>query len=93
MLIIRGMLGGLFQLTIIAALLIVPAGLAVGEWGWLRGWQLIGCYGAAMFASTIAMAIWAPDSLEARLRPPSSSTQPFEDKVATFFLISSIVFR
>ncbi len=91
MLIVRGILGGLFQLAIIASLLIVPAGLAAGEWGWSRGWQFVGCYGVIMLASTIAMALLAPDSLEARLRPPVSSKQPVEDKVATFVLLFAIM--
>jgi len=91
MLIIRSIFGGLFQLAIIASLLIVPAGLAVGEWGWSRGWQLIGCYGVIMLASVIAMALLAPDSLEARLTPLASSRQPVEDKVATFILLLAFV--
>ncbi len=90
MLIIRGVLGGLFQLAIIALLLIGPAGLAAGEWGWPRGWQFVGCYGVIMLASTIAMALLAPNSLEARLRPPASAKQPAEDKVATSVLLLAI---
>ena len=66
MLLIRGLIGSLFQLTIIASLIIVPAGLAAGEWGWLRGWQFVGCYAVMLISATIALAIYAPASLEAR---------------------------
>lgn len=90
MLIIRGIFGGLLQLAIIAALLIVPAGLAADEWSWSRGWLFVGCYGLVMLVAIIAMAVFAPDSLEARLRPPASRKQPFRDKIATFFTLLAI---
>lgn len=90
MLIIRGILGGLFQLAIIGALILVPAGLAAGEWGWTRGWQFVGGYGLVMMTVIIAMALFAPKSLEARLKSPNSERQPARDKIATFLVISSI---
>ncbi len=90
MLIIRGILGGIFQLAIIGSMLIVPAGLASGEWGWSRGWQFVVCYGFVMLAVIIAMAVFAPNSLEARLKPPASHKQPFKDKIATFFVLFAI---
>ena len=90
MLVIRGIIGGLFQLAIIAFLLIVPAGLAADEWGWLRGWQYILCYGFVMILVVIALALFAPNSLEARLRPLASHDQPFNDKVATFLIVAAI---
>lgn len=90
MLIIRGILGGLFQLAIIAALIIVPAGLAAGAWDWVRGWQFIGGYGVVMMTAIIAVGIFAPRSLEARLKSRASEKQPAKDKIATFFVILSI---
>ncbi len=90
MLIIRGILGGIFQLAIIGSMLIVPAGLAAGEWEWVRGWQFVVCYGLVMMTVIVAMAVFAPNSLEARLKPPSSEKQPFKDKIATFFVLLAI---
>ena len=83
MLILRGLLGSLKNVAIVTALLILPAGLAAGEWGWVRGWQYAAAYGVTMLIGTVVMGLTAPASLEARLRPPASTGQPKEDKRAT----------
>ena len=68
MLLIRGLIGGLFQLAILGALLLIPA----GTWQWPRAIQFLAAYGLVMLVSIVAMARFAPASLEARREPPSA---------------------
>jgi len=90
MLILRGILGGLAQVALIAALLVIPAGLVAGEWLWPRAWQFIGVYSAALLIAIVFFAWRAPASLAARLRPPATAAQPLADKLATFALLASM---
>ncbi|WP_146347432.1 methyltransferase family protein [Phaeobacter marinintestinus] len=89
MLLIKGSLLGLLQLAVVAALLIVPAGLFAGDWGWTRGWQVLTVYGVVQQVCIVWLAIRAPESLEARLRPLSGPSQPAADRVATGLIILS----
>jgi protein-S-isoprenylcysteine O-methyltransferase Ste14 len=87
MLLIRGLIGGLFQLAILGALLLIPA----GTWQWPQAIQFLAAYGLVMFVSIVAMARFAPASLEARLEPPSAKNQPRADRVATILVVGSIL--
>jgi len=82
MLVVRGLLGGLFQLALFASLLLIPAGTV----NWPRAIQFLLAYGIVLFASTIWLGIVAPSSLEARLEPAISKKQPIADRVATAFI-------
>jgi len=79
MLIVRGIVGGLFQLVLFGALLLIPA----GTWDWPRAIRFLVVYGVMLFASTVWLAVAAPSSLEARLEPAINKKQPFADRVAT----------
>ena len=82
MLVVRGLLGGLFQLALFASLLLIPAGTV----HWPRAIQFLLAYGIVLFASTIWLGIVAPSSLEARLEPAINKKQPVADRVATAFI-------
>jgi protein-S-isoprenylcysteine O-methyltransferase Ste14 len=82
MLVVRGLLGGLFQLALFASLLLVPAGTV----HWPRAIQFLLAYGIVLFASTIWLGIVAPFSLEARLEPAINKKQPIADRFATAFI-------
>jgi protein-S-isoprenylcysteine O-methyltransferase Ste14 len=79
MLIVRGLVGGAFQLALFAALLLVPA----GTWDWPRAIQFLAAYGVALFGSIVWLGIAAPSSLEARLEPAINKKQPVADRWAT----------
>jgi protein-S-isoprenylcysteine O-methyltransferase Ste14 len=86
MLILKGLVGVLFQVALFAAFLLIPA----GTWDWPRAIQFLVVYGLIGSVSVVLLAIFSPASLEARLESPVSTKQPIEDRVATVILISVI---
>jgi protein-S-isoprenylcysteine O-methyltransferase Ste14 len=82
MLTLKGILGGLLQIAFIAALLFIPA----GTWHWPRAMVFLAVYCFMLLVSIIALARFAPASLEARLQPPVSKSQPVADRIITFFI-------
>jgi len=85
MLVLRGLIGGLLQLVVLAAVLLIPA----GSWHWPRAIQFLVVYGFFLLASIVALARLAPASLEARLTAPFAKSQPMADRVVTpFFIVS-----
>jgi protein-S-isoprenylcysteine O-methyltransferase Ste14 len=87
MLVVRGLIGGLLQLVVIGALLLIPA----GTWDWPRAIQFLVVYGLVNSVSIVALARLAPGSLEARLTAPSAKSQPRADRIVTLFLMASIL--
>jgi len=86
-LVLRGLIGGSFQIATIGALLLVPA----GTWHWPRAILFLVVYGVANSISIVALARMAPASLEARLSAPAAESQPVADRVVTAFLIVSLL--
>jgi protein-S-isoprenylcysteine O-methyltransferase Ste14 len=86
MLIIKALIGSALQVALFAAFLLIPA----GTWEWPRAIQFLAAYWIAISLASIFLAIFRPDSLEARLEAPVSETQPFADRVATVILITAI---
>lgn len=87
MLIVRGLIGGAFQIALFAAALLIPA----GTWNWPRAIQFLVAYGIVLSAATVWLAIVAPASLEARLEPPVNEGQAAGDKLATAILIVALI--
>ena len=88
MLLVRGLLSGLFQVALFGSLLIVPAGVVPGgTWDSPRAPLFLGVYGSVLVISIVALAIKAPASLEARLKPLPSKKQPFTDRFLTLGLV------
>ncbi len=87
MLILQGLVGVLFQVIIVAALLLIPA----GTWNWPRAIQFLVAYGLISSVSVVLLAIFNPASLEARLEAPISKKQPIGDRVATALLIAVMI--
>lgn len=87
MLVLRGLIGGLAQLAVIGALLLVPA----GTWHWPRAIQFLLAYGLVNAVSIVVLARLAPGSLEARLSAPAAESQPTADRVVTPLFILSIL--
>lgn len=86
----KGLVGGVLQVALYAAALLVPAGLVRGgTWYWPRALLFLGLYALALELSVVAMAVAAPASLAARLSAPASKQQPLADRVATAFLVVS----
>ena len=83
MLTIKGLLGGLFQVALFAALLLIPAGTC----HWPRAIQFLVVYSIVLLISIIVLARLAPASLEARLQFPAAKSQPVADRVVTSILI------
>ncbi len=88
MLIIKGLLGGLFQVALLGALLIVPAGLIPGgTWYWARALIFLGAYGVILEITIVAIAIKAPDSLKARLEMRAAGGQSQGERIVNGLLI------
>lgn len=79
MLILRGLLGGVFQLLLLGALLLIPA----GTWNWPRAIQFLFAYAILLVCAIVWLATVAPSSLEARLEPVINKKQPVADRIAT----------
>jgi len=87
MLLIKGLLGALFQIALFAVLLFLPA----GTWNWPRAILFLIVYGLLLLVSTVVLARLAPASLEARLTAPIDKSQPMADRVVTSFLFLSFI--
>ena len=83
MLVIKGVVGSLFQTAIIGALILLPA----WTWQWTEANQFLICYAILSVVSAIFLALKAPASLEARMEMPMNETQPLSDRIATRFLL------
>lgn len=87
MLVLRGLIGGLAQLAVLAAALLIPA----GTWHWPRAVQFLLLYALVNSISIVALARLAPASLEARLTAPSAESQPLADRIVTPLFVASIL--
>ena len=83
MLVIKGVIGSLFQTAIIGALILLPA----WTWQWTEANQFLICYAILSMFSAVFLALKAPASLEARMEMPMNETQPLSDRIATRFLL------
>jgi protein-S-isoprenylcysteine O-methyltransferase Ste14 len=84
MIIVRGLIWGLFQFTWIALALLLTAGcLPDGTWRWQAALVFLVVYAAALALAIVIVGRVSPRSLEARLQKPISSTQPVADRVVT----------
>jgi protein-S-isoprenylcysteine O-methyltransferase Ste14 len=86
MLVLRGLIGAVFQVALFATLLLVPA----GTWQWPRAIQFLVVYFIVLSVSIVALGVLAPASLEARLGAPTAKSQPVADRVATALIILAI---
>lgn len=86
MLIVVALLGGLFNAAVIAAFLLVPAGLVPGgTWYWWQGlWFAVGL-GVVNSAGSVVLAVLRPASFRVRMQGliASDERQPLADKIAT----------
>ena len=89
MLIIKGLLGGLFQVILYGALLIVPGGLVPGgTWYWKRAILFLAGYGIFVEILIIWLCIVAPGGMEARFKKaPKDEKRPSEDRILKPLLI------
>jgi protein-S-isoprenylcysteine O-methyltransferase Ste14 len=87
MLVLRGLLGGSFQIALVAALLLLPA----GTWHWPRAIQFLVVYGLVLSVSIVALARLAPASLEARMMAPAAKSQPIADRIVSALLFLSLL--
>lgn len=84
MLLLRGIVRAFIQTGFIAALLLVPAG------SWPRATQYIMMFGFVALASTLMLALFAPQSLEARVDVGATKNQPLADRLASLLLLFSL---
>ena len=87
MLVIKGVIGSLFQTAIIGALILLPA----WTWQWTEANQFLICYAILSMFSAVYLALKAPASLEARMEMPMNETQPLSDRIATGFLLAFLL--
>ena len=87
MLMLKGLIGALFQILLFAGLLLIPA----KTWYWPRAIQFLGVYGIALSIATVFLAKYAPSSLRARLELPAAQSQPKADRLVTRLIILAIL--
>lgn len=79
LLIARGIVSGLFQVLLLGALLLIPAGTL----DWPRAIVFLAVYAVILLATIVWLSAAAPSSLEARLEPAISRKQAAGDRLAT----------
>jgi protein-S-isoprenylcysteine O-methyltransferase Ste14 len=88
---LRGFSAGLAQVAMVAALLLVPAGLVPGgAWVWNHGLWFLGVYGAITLASTTGLAVLRPDNFKIRQEgvvAAAEKKQPRIDAVGSAALV------
>ncbi|MCK4643349.1 isoprenylcysteine carboxylmethyltransferase family protein [bacterium] len=89
MLIIKGLIGGLFQVVMFGALLLIPAGLVPGgTWVWKKAIYFLIGYGILIEALIVWLCIVAPGGMEARFKKaPKDERRPREDKLLKLLVI------
>lgn len=81
-------MGGLIQVIVSGALLLVPAGLLPGgTWVWKRGIALMAVWLVLVEAGVVFLAVKAPASLAVRMQKPVSKDQPKADRVVSLLLL------
>ena len=97
MLMIKGLVGGLFQVLMFAVLLLVPAGLLPGgTWKWERAIYFLAVYWVAVEILVVWLCIAAPAGMEARFKKaPKDERRPKGDRVLLpillFFLLAFFI--
>ncbi len=79
MLMLRGLVRSMFQTSLFAALLLIPAGTL----RWPRALQFLAVFGLLSIICIAALARWAPASLEARVKRGAATDQPTADKIVS----------
>ena len=82
MLMIKGTVRWFFQLAFFAAVFLIPAGTLL----WPRAIQFLVGFGLLSLLEIVALALWAPASLEARVEKGIVKDQPTADRVASALL-------
>ena len=85
MLMLRGLIRSLFQTGLFAAVLLIPA----GTWHWPRAIQFLAVFGLLSLISIVALARFAPASLEARVQRGAAKNQPAADRIVSLFIALS----
>jgi hypothetical protein len=82
MLMLRGFTRSLLQTVFCAAVLLIPA----GTWKWPRAIEFLVVFGMLSLISVIALARFAPASLEARVTRGAAKNQPAADRIVSSFI-------
>ena len=82
MLVAKGLARVVAQVALFAAFLLIPA----GTWNWPRAIQFLAGFAFVHAVATLALARWAPASLEARLPTGSEEKPPKADRIVALFL-------
>lgn len=82
MLIIKGILRVIIQILFFGAILFLP----IGTWAWPRALWFLLIFGIISLATHLALARWAPASLEARVSKAARGAQTRADRIVSFFI-------
>lgn len=90
----KALISAIVSTLVLAALLLVPAGLMAGQWAWPRGLWAIAILGGGGLVAQVALAIWRPASFDVRMQPPLArreQRQPWLDAVGLIVYLSFLV--
>ncbi|MEM7661462.1 MAG: isoprenylcysteine carboxylmethyltransferase family protein [Pseudomonadota bacterium] len=93
-LLLKGLIGSLFQVGFVGATLLVPAMvLRDGDWYWPRALALLAAWLLLVQIALVVMYLKSPESLAVRLQSPvgKRERQPLADTIVTSFLILYLV--
>lgn len=81
---VKGLIAPLPVLAVMAAMLVLPAGLLAGAWGWPRAWIVLAVFGVAVMLANGVLAVARPASFQVRRQPvlaEKAKRQPLIDVV------------
>jgi protein-S-isoprenylcysteine O-methyltransferase Ste14 len=91
MTVLKGLVAPLPVVAVVAAMLIVTAGVTAGAWAWPSAWILIGVYGGLGMLGSALMAVLRPASFQVRqggLRRGAERNQPLIDRLGLWLFLA-----
>jgi protein-S-isoprenylcysteine O-methyltransferase Ste14 len=94
MAVLKGLLAPLPAVVVMAALLLLPAGLGFGAWSWPRAWIFIAVFAGVSAAGSVTLAVARPASFAVRqqgLVAAREKRQPLIDAVGSLLYLLCIL--
>ncbi len=93
MLVLKALRRALASVAVMAALILIPAGLLPGgAWVWPQALWLIAILAAVAIAANVALAVWRPASFEVRTQGPVAAKEKKQPLIDAVSLVGYLLF-
>jgi len=89
---LKGLIAPLPMIVVVAAVLLLTAGLAGGKWVWLHAWAFVAVYAGLSMAGSAYLAVLRPASFAVRRQPAIANKAKKQPLIDTLGLIGYLVF-